>query len=86
MTTMSEMYGDKSDSNHEACDKCGMCIHCGDCKCNGNIFKLLMDNKEELDKADNNVDLYGNAFIFISNDGTVKTLENNEVRILSCKT
>jgi len=37
MTTMSEMYGDKSDSNHEACDKCGMCIHCGDCKCNGDI-------------------------------------------------
>lgn len=32
MTTMDERYGDGSD--HIACDKCGQCIECGDCKCN----------------------------------------------------
>jgi hypothetical protein len=29
--TMAEMYGDGSD--HEARQDCGMCRHCGDCKC-----------------------------------------------------
>ena len=30
--TMKETYGD--DSNHLCCPNCGMCIDCGDCKCN----------------------------------------------------
>ena len=29
--TMGEMYGDGS--AHEACQCCGMCLHCGDCVC-----------------------------------------------------
>ena len=31
LKTMDETYGDSSD--HLCCDKCGMCITCGDCKC-----------------------------------------------------
>lgn len=31
MTTMNEKYGDGSD--HEVCDKCGLCKDCGDCLC-----------------------------------------------------
>jgi len=30
--TMDEVYGDES--NHECCDICGLCITCGDCRCN----------------------------------------------------
>ena len=33
MKTMNDLYGD--DSEHKACEKCGMCIDCGDCKCDG---------------------------------------------------
>lgn len=29
--TMAEMYGDGSE--HEGCQECGLCRHCGDCKC-----------------------------------------------------
>jgi Fe2+ or Zn2+ uptake regulation protein len=29
-TTMDEKYGDGS--NHLVCEKCGMCIDCGDCE------------------------------------------------------
>lgn len=29
--TMGDMYGDGS--GHEACQGCGMCMHCGDCAC-----------------------------------------------------
>ncbi len=29
MTTMDEKYGDGSD--HDVCEKCGLCITCGDC-------------------------------------------------------
>lgn len=32
MPSMNDLYGD--DSDHEACEKCGCCISCGDCKCN----------------------------------------------------
>lgn len=31
MTTMDEEYGDGSD--HEVCERCGMCITCCDCVC-----------------------------------------------------
>jgi len=31
MKTMDDMYGDGS--NHEACEKCGFCLTCGDCIC-----------------------------------------------------
>jgi len=31
MKTMNEEYGDGSD--HEVCEKCGLCKTCGDCKC-----------------------------------------------------
>ena len=30
--TMNDMYGDGSD--HLVCEKCGLCITCGDCSCN----------------------------------------------------
>ncbi len=33
MTTMHEKYGDGSD--HVVCEKCGLCITCGDCAKNG---------------------------------------------------
>jgi hypothetical protein len=29
MGTMNDKYGDESD--HECCQKCGMCVLCGDC-------------------------------------------------------
>lgn len=29
MTTMNGLYGDNSD--HNACEVCGFCIHCDDC-------------------------------------------------------
>ncbi len=31
MTTMHKQYGDGSD--HIVCEKCGLCITCGDCQC-----------------------------------------------------
>ena len=37
---MNDLYGD--DSNHEACEICGLCIKCKDCEC---VTKLWYDYK-----------------------------------------
>ena len=37
--TMDDLYGD--DSNHLACDKCGLCIRCKDCICPDNSEKKI---------------------------------------------
>jgi len=39
MKTMGELYGEEGDEemdNHLACDECGFCVECGDCKCGEN--------------------------------------------------
>ena len=38
--TMEQIYSDSS--NHEACEECGLCITCGDCKC-----KVEAQNEQE---------------------------------------
>jgi len=33
MATMNETYGDKTGIDHIACERCGCCVTCGDCRC-----------------------------------------------------
>ena len=47
--TMDETYGDESD--HKCCPKCGMCIDCGDCKCDTSN-KSTAQNNTNLTKND----------------------------------
>ena len=43
MKTMSETYGEPNDryGKHLCCPKCGLCITCGDCKCEKESRKNL---------------------------------------------
>jgi hypothetical protein len=49
--TMDETYGDKS--NHKCCDKCGMCIDCGDCNCKTPAIPGTAQNTRNPGKTEN---------------------------------
>lgn len=42
MKTMHEKYGEPDDEigKHEVCTKCGLCITCGDCECEPDIYAI----------------------------------------------
>ena len=48
MKTMSETYGEPNDryGKHLCCPKCGLCITCGDCKCEKGEQKKLKTLKD----------------------------------------
>lgn len=49
IATMNDMYGDNSD--HEACDRCGFCVECGDCEnfgCGKEIYKMPIQEQKKI--------------------------------------